>query len=172
MTSVCRSDGFCPRLCRRLMDPSLECGLVPNPPRSLSVTGVLFCTAPFAAGGYSKAYWCFLTGIGYIFIRQSTGGLDRVRDDGAMGLRRLWTISHGDLDHSRHCRCDRGGLAPTIRFLVMRTSQSYQSLRSRGGIARSVIVGTVETLREPIVSAAQHIGLMENVLQNVAFWPQ
>ena len=32
---------------------------------------------------------------------------------------------------------------------------------SRGGIARSVIVGTVETLREPVVSAAQHIGLME-----------
>jgi hypothetical protein len=33
------------------------------------------------------------------------------------------TISYGPLDHSRHCRCGRGGLAPlapTIRFFVMR----------------------------------------------------
>ena len=35
-----------------------------------------------------------------------------------MGLRRIWTISHGRLDHSRHCRRRRGGLAPTIRFIA------------------------------------------------------
>jgi hypothetical protein len=37
-----------------------------------------------------------------------------------MGLRRIWTISHGRLDHSRHCCRGRGSLAPTIRFFVMR----------------------------------------------------
>ena len=36
-----------------------------------------------------------------------------------MGLRRIWTISHGRLDHSRHCRRGRGPLAPKIRFLTI-----------------------------------------------------
>src|SRR6516162_9225039 len=34
----------------------------------------------------------------------------------AMGLWRLWTISHDRLDHSRHRGCGRGRLAPTIRL--------------------------------------------------------
>ena len=42
-----------------------------------------------------------------------------VGNDGAMGLRRIWTSSHGHLDHSRHCRRSRYRVAPTIRFLVM-----------------------------------------------------
>jgi len=49
---------------------------------------------------------------------------DHVR--GAMGLRRIWRISHGRLDHSRHCRRGRGGLAPTIRFFVMRAEECPQ----------------------------------------------
>jgi hypothetical protein len=35
-----------------------------------------------------------------------------------MGLRRIWTISHGHLDHSRHCRRGRGRLAPAIGFIA------------------------------------------------------
>ena len=40
-----------------------------------------------------------------------------VRNDGAMGLRRIWTISRGRLDCSRRCCRGRGGLAPAIRFI-------------------------------------------------------
>ena len=42
-----------------------------------------------------------------------------VGNDGPMGLWRIWTISHGHLDHSRDCRRSRYRLAPTIGFLVM-----------------------------------------------------
>src|SRR6478752_80517 len=31
-----------------------------------------------------------------------------------MGLRRVWTVSHGHLDHSRDSLCNRHGLALTI----------------------------------------------------------
>jgi len=44
---------------------------------------------------------------------------DHVRNR-TMGLWRLWTVSHGRLDHSRHCFRGRGCLTPTIRSLVMR----------------------------------------------------
>jgi hypothetical protein len=42
-----------------------------------------------------------------------------VGNDGLMGLRRIWTISHSHLDHSRDCRRGRYRVAPTIGFLVM-----------------------------------------------------
>jgi hypothetical protein len=42
-----------------------------------------------------------------------------VGNDGLMGLRRIWTISHGHLDHSRDCRRGRYRVAPTNGFLVM-----------------------------------------------------
>ena len=43
-----------------------------------------------------------------------------VGNDGPMGLWRIWTISHGHLDHSRHCLRRRYRVAPAIGFLVMR----------------------------------------------------
>jgi hypothetical protein len=54
---------------------------------------------------------------------KKNGRTGHVRNDGAMGLRRIWTISHGRLDHPRHCRLGRGGLAPTIRFFVTRAAR-------------------------------------------------
>jgi len=42
-----------------------------------------------------------------------------VGDDGPMGLWRIWTISHGHLDHSRDCHRSRCRVAPAIWFLVM-----------------------------------------------------
>jgi hypothetical protein len=44
-----------------------------------------------------------------------------------LGLRRLWTVSHGRLDHSRRCFRGRGRLAPTIRSFV--TSNSVPLVR-------------------------------------------
>jgi hypothetical protein len=41
-----------------------------------------------------------------------------VGNDGLMGLRRVWTVSHGHLDHSRDSLCNRYGLALTIARLV------------------------------------------------------
>jgi hypothetical protein len=57
---------------------------------------------------------------------------DHVRNR-TMGLWRLWTISHGRLDHSRHCFRGRGCLAPTIRFFVtspIRCARSSYSIAS------------------------------------------
>ena len=48
---------------------------------------------------------------------RGTGELSHVRNR-TVGLRRLWTISHGRLDHSRHCLRGRGRLAPAIRSFV------------------------------------------------------
>ena len=42
-----------------------------------------------------------------------------VGNDGTMGLWRIWTISHGHLDHSRDCHRSRYRVAPAIGFLVM-----------------------------------------------------
>jgi hypothetical protein len=61
-----------------------------------------------------------------LVLAMTTTELDHVRNR-TMGLRRLWTVSHGRLDHSRRCFRGRGRLAPTIRSFV--TSNSVPLVR-------------------------------------------
>jgi hypothetical protein len=54
-----------------------------------------------------------------------------------MGLWRIWTISHGHMDHSRHCRRGRCRLAPTIRFLTI----ARLARQNRNGAVADAVLG-------------------------------